>query len=61
MACVTSCPSGVQYDKLIEQTRAEIEERFERPLGDRALRALVFALFPHPRRAIRLQGSHDLA
>jgi glycolate oxidase iron-sulfur subunit len=50
MACVTACPSGVQYDKLIEQTRAEIEDRFERTLGDRALRALVFALFPHPSR-----------
>ena len=50
MACVTSCPSGVRYDTLIEQTRAEIEERFERPLGERALRTLVFALFPHPRR-----------
>ncbi len=50
MACVTACPSGVQYDKLIEQTRAEIEDRFERTLGERALRALVFALFPHPSR-----------
>src|SRR5213594_989525 len=50
MACVTSCPSGVRYDTLIEQTREEIEERFERPLGERALRTLVFALFPHPRR-----------
>ncbi len=25
MACVTACPSGVQYDKLIESTRAEVE------------------------------------
>ena len=50
MACVTACPSGVRYDTLIEQTRAEIEEHHERPLGDRALRALVFALFPYPRR-----------
>jgi glycolate oxidase iron-sulfur subunit len=50
MACVTACPSGVKYDKLIEQTRAEIEGRFERTLGERALRALVFALFPYPRR-----------
>ena len=50
MACVTACPSGVKYDRLIEQTRAEIEGRFERPVGERVLRALVFALFPHPAR-----------
>src|SRR5690349_23389030 len=31
MACVTACPSGVQYDKLIEQTRAEVETRYRRP------------------------------
>ena len=27
MACVTACPSGVQYDKLIEATRAQVERR----------------------------------
>ena len=26
MACVTSCPSGVQYDRLIEQTRDHVEQ-----------------------------------
>jgi glycolate oxidase iron-sulfur subunit len=50
MACVTACPSGVQYDKLIEATRAQVERRFERPKRDRALRRAVFALFPYPRR-----------
>src|SRR5258706_13769896 len=30
MACVTACPSGVQYDKLIEATRAQIDRRYER-------------------------------
>ena len=30
MACVTACPSGVQYDTLIEQTRAQVERRHER-------------------------------
>jgi glycolate oxidase iron-sulfur subunit len=50
MACVTACPSGVQYDRLIEQTRAHIEEHYERPLGERLQRALVFATVPHPRR-----------
>lgn len=50
MACVTACPSGVQYDRLIEATRAQVERRHERPPRDRAVRALIFALFPHPRR-----------
>ena len=26
MACVPACPSGVQYDRLIESTRAHIED-----------------------------------
>ncbi|MEU8386274.1 heterodisulfide reductase-related iron-sulfur binding cluster [Streptosporangium sp. NPDC048865] len=56
MACVTACPSGVRYDRLIEQTRAEVERTHVREPDDRALRALVFQLFPYPRRlrAMRL-------
>ena len=50
MACVTSCPSGVQYDRLIEQTRAHVEEHYERPFGERLQRALVFSTVPYPRR-----------
>jgi glycolate oxidase iron-sulfur subunit len=50
MACVTACPSGVQYDLLIEQTRSHIEEHYERPRGERLQRSLVFATVPHPRR-----------
>jgi glycolate oxidase iron-sulfur subunit len=50
MACVTSCPSGVQYDRLIEQTRAHIEERYERSFPDWIQRALIFATVPYPRR-----------
>jgi glycolate oxidase iron-sulfur subunit len=53
MACVTSCPSGVQYNRLIEQTRAVIEQEHRRPLSDRALRTAVLAVVPHPRRLRR--------
>src|SRR3954454_20687161 len=56
MSCVTACPSGVQYDRLIEQTRAQVERRHERTRRDRALRALIFALFPHPRRLRLVRG-----
>ncbi|MEV0130120.1 heterodisulfide reductase-related iron-sulfur binding cluster [Dactylosporangium sp. NPDC050688] len=56
MACVTACPSGVQYGTLIEQTRVVVEERHPRPWPERALRGLVFGLFPHPRRLAVLKG-----
>ena len=39
MACVTSCPSGVQYDRLIEMTRVEVEKRHRRSPSARLLRA----------------------
>lgn len=50
MACMTACPSGVQYEKLIETTRAQIERNYPRSVADRLFRKLIFALFPHPRR-----------
>ena len=56
MACVTACPSGVQYDKLIEATKAQVERRFERPRAERALRSAIFALFPYPRRLRLMRG-----
>ncbi|MBV8395621.1 MAG: 4Fe-4S dicluster domain-containing protein [Actinobacteria bacterium] len=49
MACLTSCPSGVQYDRLIELTRERVEEEVSRPLEQRLLRALAFATLPRPR------------
>ncbi|WP_448624173.1 (Fe-S)-binding protein [Geodermatophilus sp. URMC 64] len=52
MACVSACPSGVQYDKLVEATRAQVERRGRqfRSVWQRLLRTLIFALFPHPGR-----------
>jgi len=50
MACVTSCPSGVRYDRLIEQTRELIEERHDRTPDQWLLRSIVFAVLPYPRR-----------
>src|SRR5262249_28023517 len=50
MACMTACPADVKYGTLIEQTRAYLEAERERPPEGWLLRALVFALFPHPRR-----------
>ena len=50
MACVTACPSGVQYHKLIEDTRAQVERRYERPRLERLKRRAPFWLFPYPAR-----------
>ena len=50
MACVTACPSGVQYDRLLEQTRPQIERHHRRTPADRAVRRMVFSLFPRPGR-----------
>ena len=50
MACVTACPSGVKYDVLIEETRAELERKYRRPEGDARFRNLLFSLLPYPKR-----------
>ena len=50
MACVTACPSGVQYDKLLGATRPQIERHVDRPVADRLFRRLIFSLFPYPDR-----------
>ena len=57
MACLSSCPSGVRYDRLIEETRHIVEKETKRPRGERLQRRLLFATLPHPRRmrwALRL-------
>lgn len=50
MACMTACPSGVKYDKLIEATRVQIERNYPRPLPDGFLRRMIFEVFPRPDR-----------
>jgi glycolate oxidase iron-sulfur subunit len=55
MACVTACPSGVRYDRLIERVRPQVERHHKRSRSERATRRLLFETLPHPRRLRRLE------
>ncbi|MDN5859205.1 MAG: 4Fe-4S dicluster domain-containing protein [Pseudonocardia sp.] len=50
MACVTACPSGVQYDRLLESVRPQIERNVPRGRADALFRSAIFSLFPYKRR-----------
>lgn len=50
LSCLSACPSGVRYDELITDARAQLERQASRPAGERALRRAIFALFPYPSR-----------
>lgn len=50
LSCMTTCPSGVHYMHLVDHARAHIERTYRRPPMERALRSLLAAILPHPRR-----------
>ena len=50
LACMTTCPSGVHYMHLVDHARAYIEQNYQRPWSDRALRWLLARIIPHPMR-----------
>ncbi|MBM3605082.1 MAG: glycolate oxidase subunit GlcF [Alphaproteobacteria bacterium] len=50
LSCMTTCPSGVHYAHLLEHARDHIEATYRRPWSDRALRWVLRAVLPHPRR-----------
>ena len=50
LACVTTCPSGVDYMHLIDHARAYIEDKYQRPLSDRVLRWVLAKVLPYPGR-----------
>jgi len=57
LACMTTCPSGVNYMHLVDHARAHIEKTYKRPLPDRLVRALLAFVLPYPARfraALRL-------
>ena len=50
LACTTTCPSGVDYARLIDQARVHVEKTYRRPLMDRLLRGLLARIIPYPTR-----------
>jgi glycolate oxidase iron-sulfur subunit len=50
LACMTTCPSGVHYQHLIDHARVHVERTYRRPPAERALRALLAWTLPYPTR-----------
>src|SRR2546421_12030404 len=50
-ACEATCPSGVQYGELLEETRSHIETSYKRSAFQRFLRRIAIEkILPFPRR-----------
>lgn len=49
LACMTTCPSGVNYMHLVDQARVRIEQQYARPLTERMLRAVLARVLPRPK------------
>jgi len=50
LACMTTCPSGVNYMHLVDHARAHIEKTYTRPLPNRLIRGLLAMVLPYPAR-----------
>jgi len=50
LACMTTCPSGVNYMHLVDHARHYIDANYHRPLADRIMRRVLALVLPYPRR-----------
>ncbi len=50
LSCMTTCPSGVNYMHLVDHARAYIDQTYQRPLPDRAIRWMLARVLPYPAR-----------
>jgi glycolate oxidase iron-sulfur subunit len=50
LACMTTCPSGVNYMHLVDHARAHIEETYRRPFAERVMRTVLANVMPYPQR-----------
>ncbi|MGP0071587.1 MAG: (Fe-S)-binding protein [Bryobacteraceae bacterium] len=55
--CETACPSGVEYGRLVEAARAEIENKIRRPWRERILRWIVFRKLLPSRLSLEIAGA----
>jgi glycolate oxidase iron-sulfur subunit len=46
VSCMTTCPSGVDYRRLVDATRIRIHDDYRRPFLDAALRSVLVRLLP---------------
>jgi glycolate oxidase iron-sulfur subunit len=60
LGCMTTCPSGVHYQHLIDHARDHVERTYRRPRGERWLRLILAKVLPFPGRlrvALRLAAT----
>jgi glycolate oxidase iron-sulfur subunit len=63
LSCMTTCPSGVDYRRLVDHTRVQIHQTYRRPLADRLMRAVLVRLIASRqgfRTALRLAAAGRL-
>jgi glycolate oxidase iron-sulfur subunit len=59
LSCETTCPSGVDYSRLLEEARPRLDKKVKRTFSDRFLRRMLTFLLPHPGRfrfALKMSG-----
>ena len=47
--CRSACPSSVDYQRLVDQARAHIQNHYRRPLGERLLRWVIAKVLTRPK------------
>jgi glycolate oxidase iron-sulfur subunit len=63
LSCMTTCPSGVDYRRLVDNARVQIHETYRRPIADRLMRAVLVRLIASRRgfrAALRLAAAGRL-
>lgn len=61
LACVSACPAGVAYDRLLAEARPAVEQQHQRPAAERALRLALLETLPYPDRLRALVPALQLA
>ena len=56
LSCMTTCPSGVHFQHLIDHARVHVERTYRRPFAERWLRAALAGVLPYPAAGARGVG-----